>query len=83
MWRKDSIYKLKVRMQEVSVIQEYEDTDLHSSPHKKGHASRILTDKEANDFIAAREGLTGCLCTGWCPTKCQVNKKKGPPGDVV
>ena len=54
-WRKNSTYKLKVRMQDVSVVQEYEDTDLHNSNRKKGHVSRILTYEEVNDVIGKLE----------------------------
>ena len=36
-------------MQDVSVVQGYEDTDLHRSAHTKGRVRGILTDREVND----------------------------------
>ena len=50
-WLKDSKYKLKVCMQEVSAVQEYSDVDLHNTAHKKGDIRRILTDDEVNDVV--------------------------------
>ena len=41
---KDSKYKLKVRMQEVSAVQEY-------GRHKRADISRLLTDDEIKDVV--------------------------------
>ena len=50
-WKKDSKFKLKARMQEINMVQEYEDVDLHHAVYEKGAVSRIMTDKEVNDVI--------------------------------
>ena len=48
---KDSKYKLKVRMQEVSAVQEYSDVDLDSDRHKRADISRLLKDDEVKDIV--------------------------------
>ena len=48
---KDSKYKLKVRMQEVSAVQEYSDVDLGDGRHKRGGISRLLKDDEVKDVV--------------------------------
>ena len=50
-WKKDSKFKLKARMQEINMVQEYEDVDLHHAVYEKGAVSRIMTDKEVRDVI--------------------------------
>ena len=50
-WRKDSKYKLKVCMQEVSAVQEYSDVDLHNTAHKKRDISRLLTEDEVSGVV--------------------------------
>ena len=49
--KEDSKFKLKSRMQEVNVIQEYEDVKLHDTLYKKGAVSRIVTGGEIVDVI--------------------------------
>ena len=44
-------YKLKVRMQEVSAVQEYSDVDLNDGRHKRADISRLLTDDEVKDVV--------------------------------
>ena len=48
---KDSKYKLKVRMQEVSAVQEYRDVDLDDSTYKRAAISRLLRDDEVKDVV--------------------------------
>ena len=48
---KDSKYKLKVRMQEVSAVQEYSDVDLDNGRHKRADICRLLRDDEAKDVV--------------------------------
>ena len=48
---KDSKYKLKVRMQEVSAVQEYSDVDLDDGRHKRADISRLLKDDEVKDVV--------------------------------
>ena len=48
---KDFKYKLKVRMQEVSAVQEYSDVDLDDGRHKRGDISRLLRDHEVKDVV--------------------------------
>ena len=48
---KDSKCKLKVRMQEVSAVQENRDVDLDDNTHKKAPISRLLIDDEIKDVV--------------------------------
>ena len=48
---KDDKYKLKVRMQEVTAVQEYSDVDLDDDTHKRADISRLLTDDEVKDVV--------------------------------
>ena len=48
---KDSKYKLKVRMQEVSAVQEYSDVDLDNGRHKRADICRLLRDDEVKDVV--------------------------------
>ena len=48
---KDSKYKLKVCMQEVSVVQEYNDVDLNDGRHQRVDSSRLLRDDEVKDVV--------------------------------
>ena len=48
---KDSKYKLKVCMQEVSAVQEYRDVDLYGRTYKRAAISRLLRDDEAKDVV--------------------------------
>ena len=48
---KDSKYKLKVRMQEVSAVQEYSDVDLDDGRHKRADISRLLRDDEVKGVV--------------------------------
>ena len=48
---KDSRYKLKVRIQEVSAVQEYRDVDLDCSTYKRAAISRLLRDDEVKDVV--------------------------------
>ena len=50
-FRKDSKYKLKVRMQEVRSIQEYNDVDLDDSTYERAAVSRLLTDDEVKGVV--------------------------------
>ena len=52
---KDSKYKLKVRMQEVSAVQEYSDVDLDDSTYKRAAISRLLRDDEVKDALGKLE----------------------------
>ena len=45
-FKKDSKYKLKVRMQEISAVQEYVDVDMDDGSYKRADVSRLLTDDE-------------------------------------
>ena len=56
---KDSKYKLKVHMQEVSAVQEYRDVDLDGSTYKRAAISRLLRDDEVKDVCSGKveEGL--------------------------
>ena len=49
--RKDSKYKLKVRMQEISAVQEYIDVDMDNGIYKRGDISRLLTDDEVKAVV--------------------------------
>ena len=48
---KDSKYKLKVSMQEVSAMQEYSNVDLDNGGHKRADISRLITDDEVKDGV--------------------------------
>ena len=48
---KDTKYKLKVRMQEVSPVQEYKDVDLNGGSYEKAAISRLLTDGEVKHVV--------------------------------
>ena len=50
-WKKESKLKSKARMQEINVVQEYEDVDLHDISYKKVYVSRIVTDEEVMNVI--------------------------------
>ena len=52
---KDSKYKVKVRMQEVSAVQEYSDVDLDDSTYKRAAISRLLRDDEVKDALGKLE----------------------------
>ena len=54
---KDSKYKLKVRMQEVTPVQEYKDVDLNDASHKKAAISRLLTDSEVKYVVGKLKRL--------------------------
>ena len=54
---KDSKYKLKVRMQEVSAVQEYSDVDLDDGRHKRADISRLLRDDEVKDVVGKLKRL--------------------------
>ena len=45
-WKRDAKFKLKVRMQEVNAIQEYEDVSLGDERYEKKHVSEILSADE-------------------------------------
>ena len=45
-WKKDAKFKLKVRMQQVNAVQEYEDVGLEDERYEKKHVSRILSADE-------------------------------------
>ena len=46
-----SQYKLKVRMKEVSAVQEYRDANLDDSTYKRADISRLLRDDEVKDVV--------------------------------
>ena len=46
---KDSKYKLKVLMKEVSIVQEYKNDDLDDSTYKRAAISRLLRDDKVKD----------------------------------
>ena len=50
-WGKDFKYKVKVRMQEVSAVQEYSDVDLDDDRHKRADISRLLRDDEVKGVV--------------------------------
>ena len=50
-FRKDSKYKLKVRMQETSAVQEYVDADMDNGTYKPADISRLLRDDEIKDVV--------------------------------
>ena len=52
---KDSKYKLKVCMQEVSAVQEYSDVDLNHGTYKRADISRLLTDDEVKDVVGKQK----------------------------
>ena len=54
---KDSKYKLKVRMQEVSAVQEYRDIDLDDNTYKKEDISRLLTDDVMEDIVGKSKSV--------------------------
>ena len=54
---KDTKYKLKVRMQEVSPVQEYMDVDLNGGSYKKAAISRLLTDGEVKHVVGKLKRL--------------------------
>ena len=43
------MYKRKVRMQEISAVQEYVDVDVDGGSYTRADISRLLTDDEVND----------------------------------
>ena len=45
---KDSKYKLKARMQEVSALPKYSDVDLDDGRHKRTDIGKFLTDHQAS-----------------------------------
>ena len=45
-WNKDANFKLKVLMQQVNAVQEYEDVSLGDERYKKKQVSRILSADE-------------------------------------
>ena len=49
---KGSKYKLKVCMQEVSVVQEYRDIDLDDGTYRWADINRLLTDVEVKDVFS-------------------------------
>ena len=50
-FEKDSKYKLKAGMQEVSAVQEYRDVNLDDSTYKRAAISRLLRDDEVIDVV--------------------------------
>ena len=54
---KDTKYKLKVRMQEVSPVQEYKDVDLNGGSYEKAAISRLLTDGEVKHVVGKLKRL--------------------------
>ena len=48
---KDSKYKLKVRMQIISAVQEYADVDRNNGSYKRSDIRRLLTDDEVKDVV--------------------------------
>ena len=48
---KDSTYKLKVRMQEVSAVQLYRNVDPDDSTYKRAATSRLLRYDEVKDAV--------------------------------
>ena len=54
---KNSRYKLKVRMQEVSAVQEYRDIDLDDNTYKKEDISRLLTDDVMEDIVGKSKSV--------------------------
>ena len=50
-------YKLKVRMQEVSPVQEYKDVDLNGGSYEKAAISRLLTDGEVKHVVGKLKRL--------------------------
>ena len=48
---KDSKYKLKVRMQEISAVQEYADVDMDDGSYKRADISRLLTADQVKDVF--------------------------------
>ena len=55
---KDSKYKLKVRMQEVSAVQEYRNVDLDDSTYKRAAISRLLRDNRVKDAVDNLRGYS-------------------------
>ena len=49
--RTPSTYKLKVRMQEISAVQEYVDVDMDDGSYKRADISRLLTDDEVKAVV--------------------------------
>ena len=45
-WNKDANFKLKVLMQQVNAVQEYEDVSLGDERYEKRHISTILSADE-------------------------------------
>ena len=50
-FRKDSKYKLKVRMKEISAVQEYADVDMDDGSYKRTDISRLPTDDEVKNVV--------------------------------
>ena len=48
---KDSKYKLKVRMQEISAVQEYVNVGMDDGSNKQADISRLLTGDEVKDGV--------------------------------
>ena len=73
---KDSKYKLNIRKQEVSAVQEYRDVDLDNGTYKRADISRLLTNDKAKGvfgrlkrlYIAGHfSGLRACRKRGLRP----------------
>ena len=62
---KDFKYKLKVRMQEVSALQEYSNVDLDDGRHKRADISRLLTNDEVNDVVGKLKRVQLFVSVGW------------------
>ena len=45
------MYKRKVRMQEISAVQEYVDVDVDGGSYTRADISRLLTDDEVKDVV--------------------------------
>ena len=54
---KDSKYKLNIRKQEVSAVQEYRDVDLDNDTYKRADISRLLTNDKVKGVFGRLKRL--------------------------
>ena len=50
-WKKESKFKLKACMQQINVVQQFEDIDLHDTFYQNGSVSQIVTYEEVMNII--------------------------------
>ena len=65
------MYKRKVRMQEISAVQEYVDVDVDGGSYTRADISRLLTDDEVNDVAKKLKRVQSFVPVGLSMTMTQ------------